>query len=205
MRNRTAQLILRAFLPALLIGLAAGCARPPAPEPADAPKTAADGKPAPLSTAEKRRYSRATEKLRKQQFTDAADLLEGLVADRPRLVGPRVNLALAYHRLERPERARETAEAALELDPESAEAHFVLGLVEAKQNHYSRAHEHYTKALELNPDSANTHYNLALLYDIYYQQPAKALPHYRQYMQLKGGEDEKTAAWINHLERSLNR
>lgn len=62
-------------------------------------------------------------------------------------------------------RAREFADRALAMDPNSAEAHAALGLVEMKQHHDTAAQIEYRKAIALDPSYAPAHqwYGMALL------------------------------------------
>ena len=53
-------------------------------------------------------------------------------------------------------------ERALQLNPDSAEAHNNLGLALAQQKKWDAAIAHYERALQLNPDSAETHQNLGV-------------------------------------------
>lgn len=65
------------------------------------------------------------------------------------------------------ERAKEYADRALTLDPDSAEAHAALGLVEIKQNHAMAAQIEYRRAITLDPRYAPAHqwYGIALLHE----------------------------------------
>jgi TolB-like protein/DNA-binding winged helix-turn-helix (wHTH) protein/tetratricopeptide (TPR) repeat protein len=65
----------------------------------------------------------------------------------------------------RPEKARQAAMSAarkaLELDPESAEAHIILADIQRAQWHWTEAEAEYRRALELNPSNAAAHNGLA--------------------------------------------
>lgn len=65
------------------------------------------------------------------------------------------------------ERARAYADKALALDPDSAEAHAALGLVEVKQHHDTAAQIEYRRAIALDPSYASAHqwYGMALLHE----------------------------------------
>jgi TolB-like protein/Flp pilus assembly protein TadD len=54
------------------------------------------------------------------------------------------------------------ARRALELDPDLAEAHVLLGNVQQEQWHWADAETEYRRALELNPNDADAHAGLAL-------------------------------------------
>jgi tetratricopeptide (TPR) repeat protein len=58
--------------------------------------------------------------------------------------------------------AKELLEKATKADPKSAEAHFLLGLIEFKAGDTQNAIQHYERSLKLQPNSYSGHYNLAL-------------------------------------------
>jgi DNA-binding winged helix-turn-helix (wHTH) protein/Tfp pilus assembly protein PilF len=66
-------------------------------------------------------------------------------------------------------RAKSFADSALALDPNSAEAHAALGLVEQKQHHMTAAQIEYRRAIALDPSYAPAHqwYGIALLHEGY--------------------------------------
>ncbi len=61
------------------------------------------------------------------------------------------------------------------------------------------ADQAYQRALEAAPGYANAHFNRGLLYDLYFQQAAVALPHYEHYMELTGGSHSQVEKWIAEL------
>lgn len=64
-------------------------------------------------------------------------------------------------------RAKTYADSALALDPNSAEAHAALGLVELKQHHYTAGQIEYRRAIALDPSYAPAHqwYGMELLHE----------------------------------------
>jgi TonB family protein len=82
-------------------------------------------------------------------FGKAAELMPG---------DARVHTGLAYSYLLRNEpKASEEASAALKIDPKSAEAQYILGVVSLRNGIYSAAYERAKKALELNPSFAGAY------------------------------------------------
>ena len=69
---------------------------------------------------------------------------------------------------------------------------------------YKQQKKHYKEAIENKNDYAIAHYNLALLYDIYFQDVAKAIPHYEKYMELINNEDKNTADWLEQIKRKTD-
>ena len=130
----------------------------------------------------------------------AEALLRGLVQRHPESGKPWVNIGLIYFRRGDMERAQQAAEKALELQPDIKVADYLLGLIAHQKNDAPQAQKYYFASLEKDQDHAYSHYNLALLYDTYYQDIEKALPHYRRYLELITEEDEETLSWVKELE-----
>ena len=76
-----------------------------------------------------------------------------------------VNLGVALVKQKRPSEAITFFKRAIEIDPESFNAHNNLGLALVETKDPETAREHYRKALSLRQDSPEVHYNLALVLD----------------------------------------
>jgi len=124
----------------------------------------------------------------------------GLTQRYPLAAKPWANIGLISFRRGEWDRAQQSAEKALELQPEIAVADYLLGMLAYKKNDAPKALVHYLAALEKDPQHAHSHYNLALLYDTYYQDIEKAVFHYRRYLELSTSDDEATLAWVKELE-----
>ncbi len=133
----------------------------------------------------------------------AEALLHGLVQRNPQAAMPWVNLGLISFRRGELDRAQQAAERALELQPQTAVADYLLGLIAHQKNDAPQALKHYLATLGKDQQHAHTHYNLALLYDTYFQDIEKAVHHYRRYLELITDEDKATLAWLGELESQL--
>jgi len=158
-----------------------------------------------LNEDDRIRYRESMNQLKVGSYRTAARLLTRLTTSYPRMAGPHVNLALAYYYQGDFDKAAEAANKALDLSPGLPQAHLLLGLLKIRQHEYAAAEKHYRAAIERDGQYANAHYNLALLYDLYYQQPARAVPHYKSYLQLNNQSDTATRDWVKHLESSLKK
>lgn len=126
-----------------------------------------------------------------------------IVADFPLLAGPYCNLAIIYSKQGKYEDALAYVDKALAMDGGLVEGYNVRGGIRLKQGHVKDAERDYLKAVELRPGYANAQYNLALLYDVYYQDIAKAISHYEIYLSLLEKPDEATKEWVRRLRGTL--
>src|SRR2546423_6068146 len=96
-------------------------------------------------------------------------------------------------------RAREAAQEALRLNPNLAEAHASLGLIESNEFHWVPAEREFKRAIELNPNYANTllWYSLLLLAR---NQPDESLGMMRQAVQ----RDPLSSIMVTNLAMRLN-
>jgi len=99
-----------------------------------------------------------------------------------------LGLAVAYERQGEPSKAQQLLEAVVGKNPQTAQAQASLGDLCADQKLYPEAIEHYQAALRIKPDMAEAHNNLAWLLataeDSRYRNPAEALKHAQQAVEL---------------------
>jgi len=150
-----------------------------------------------VTAAEKHLYRQAITALNASDLDTAESLLKEFNQQKPELAGPLANLGLVYYKQGKKDLARETLLQALEKNSKQAQALNLLGEIAYEDGNATKAEEYYKKAIAIRDDYANAHYNLALLYDIYFQDVAQAVKHYRRYT------DKDTANWLEQLENSL--
>ncbi len=75
----------------------------------------------------------------------------------------RVAIAAEYIQTNKPELALQSLERALELDPKSAEAHNVMGVLLEKDDNFVEAEQSYRKALSLKADYPQARNNYGVL------------------------------------------
>lgn len=119
----------------------------------------------------------------------------------PELSGPWVKLAEIAERREKPEKAREAYQKALEVNPANVNAYLKQAVFERRQGEFARARDVYLAALKTWKDFPEAHLNLAILYDLYMNRPEDAQPHYEAYDFLTGGQDPKVADWLIEIRR----
>jgi len=190
------------FVPLMLSALLSACATDP-----KSPSTTSviSAKVAPLAAKDRTAYADAIVSLGKGDAKAAAASLTIIAEANPGYLDVWVNLAMANYSIKRNAEAKRAIEHAHKLQPQSADISNIQGLIYVEEGRYKDAEQLYLAALKLDSKNASTHYNLALLYDIYYQDIAKAIPHYENYLSLSNQKDEKTEAWTEELKQTLSR
>jgi arylsulfatase A-like enzyme len=114
---------------------------------------------------------RATRLLDEGNYEDAAQVLEPLVRDVPKLLRARLNLGMCRLKLQQFEESVHALEGALEIDPNSDRAHDMLGFAFLKLGNLDQAAEHFQRLLELRRDSEHGHLFLGEVYQRQQQFP----------------------------------
>lgn len=155
----------------------------------------------PVSPALQQAYDQALAQLKAGRDKEAEQALLALAQRAPELSGPYANLGMLYRRTGRTKAAIEALNRAIRLNPRRAAYYNELGILYRQEGKFDDAKQQYLKAIDADPDYALAHRNIAILYDLYLQDPKKALPHYQRYQQLLPKEDSLVTKWIIDLER----
>ncbi|TCK17052.1 tetratricopeptide repeat protein [Thiogranum longum] len=148
-----------------------------------------------------RNYDNALVLMKSGNYQAAIPVLNVFIASKPGFAGPYLNLGIAYRLTGQEDAAADALNHALQLNPENPSVWHQLAILYRSQGDFSAALDAYRKALELDPNYALAHRNIGILYDLYLQQPALALEHYRKYLSLTDGEDTTVSGWVMDLER----
>jgi tetratricopeptide (TPR) repeat protein len=97
--------------------------------------------------------------------------------------------------LEAPNKFAELARQNKALIKQTANMHYNLGVFYTKNKQYSRAIAEFEKAVELNPEDAHAHFNLGYIYAEYVENRARAVEHFRKYLNLASSKD-KDMDWV---------
>lgn len=191
---------LLAFLALLVLG---GCALVGPQVTAPAPgKRAVAPEPEPVVSADvKQAYQAALAAIRAGQYKEAEGLLQRVSAREPGLSGPVANLAMVYDRTNRVPLAVKTMRRAIDINPRRADYHNVLGVMHRQQGEFKEARQAYEQALALDPGHAPALLNLGILWDIYLQEPDKALAYYQRYQQLVPGDTATITKWVADIQQ----
>lgn len=79
----------------------------------------------------------------------------------------------------------------------------MLGVLYRDAGRFEEARQAYERALAIDSSAADAHRNLGILYDLYLQEPRKALVHYELYRR-HGGEDSAVVErWLADIRQRL--
>lgn len=145
-------------------------------------------------------YEQAVAALKANRYADAERGFLAVTARAPDIAGPYANLGIVYYRTGRAAEAVRSLERAIELNPKAA-YYNELGMVHRAEGRFDAARRAYLAAIALDPDYAYAQLNLGILYDLYLQQPEKALPYYERYRALTPSEATTIGKWIADLKR----
>lgn len=197
------KLCLSKLIPLLIMSILLGACTTVSKSPSSASQMVK--KPIPISEKDSPAYVQAVADLEKGNAKAAAISLSKIAEKNPGYLDVWVNLAIANYTIKNMVDAQRAIEYAYKLQPTSADINNIKGLICVESGQYRNAEKHYLNALKLDSKNANIHYNIALLYDLYYQNIAKAIPYYESYLLLAGKKDEETEAWVEELKQTLKR
>ena len=170
-------------------------------------KTSAPQKPLKDSRTDAvaRRFQKAIEYLKKGKIEKAKMLFEALRDQYPGVSVFHHNLGIVYKRLGRIDVALEAYQQAIGQNPNGGdpESHYNLAIAFREQGAFKKAENAYRVAITLAPDFEDAHFNLAVLYDLYLDDPEKALEHYQHQIELSGKTDKEIEIWVDALKKRL--
>ncbi len=172
----------------------AGCATTPAPR-----QTPNTGMARPADP----QFDQALGLMHTRHYSQAIPLLEAVSRSQPDLQLVELNLAIAQARSGHDAQAEPLLRQVLAQNPANAVAWNELGMLQRRAGHFDKARLAYEQALSTNASYADAELNLAILYDLYLQQPAQAIPHYRRYQSLAATPDKRVTLWIAELSKTM--
>ena len=157
-----------------------------------------------LDESSRKDFERAVAMMKDQDYEKAVDILEQIIEKSPGVTAPYIDIAIAYRRIGKPEKAEEHLKAALQLVPDHPVASNEYGLLCRKDGRFADARAIYDKAIARFPGYYPMHRNLGILCDLYLNDPECALEHYEIYSEAKP-EDKQVKLWIADLRARLGR
>ena len=140
-------------------------------------------------------YDRALALIAQGRINDGIAVLETVVEQAPELSAPRVDLAIAWHRLDDLDAAEEQLDKVLEINPQHPIALNELGIVYRKTARFAEARQSYEAALAVYPGYHYARRNLAVICELYLADLECALASYEAYMKTVPG-DEEASMWV---------
>lgn len=128
-------------------------------------------------------------------LTDSLRELERAITLEPRNAGTRNNYGVTLLMLGQTDRAAAEFHSALTIEPGNLDARVNLALTERTSGQMDMAKETLLEVLNRAPRNAAAHYNLAQLYD-QTNEPARAVEHYRMFLENSGAEHADRAATV---------
>jgi tetratricopeptide (TPR) repeat protein len=158
--------------------------------------------PSGMSAQSRAGFDQASAMIRDAKYDTAIELLEKVIAQSPEMTAPRINVAIAYNRINKPEQAEQHLKKALESIPGHPVASNEYGLLLRKAGRFAESRKIYEKSLETFPEYLPIHKNLAILCDLYLNDPACALKHYQIYGKAMP-KDKHVKIWIAELQARM--
>lgn len=144
-------------------------------------------------------FDQASGLIKDEQYEKVIELLEKVIALSPEMSGPRINVAIAYRRVNKPEQAETHLKKALELIPGHPVASNEYGLLLRKAGRFADSRVIYEKALTAFPEYRPIDRNLGILCDLYLKDLACAVEHYQIYSKAMP-KDEQVKLWLADLQ-----
>jgi Tfp pilus assembly protein PilF len=157
-----------------------------------------------MDGASRSNFERAVAMMNEGAFARAVELLEKVIERSPGVTAPYINIAIAYERIGKPEKAEENLKTALSMVPGHPVAGNEYGLLLRKAGRFAEARAVYEKTLGTFPEYLPARKNLGILCDLYLNDPACAMDQYEIYSEAMPG-DEQVKIWIADLRMRLGR
>jgi tetratricopeptide (TPR) repeat protein len=156
-----------------------------------------------MDKASRKDFNRAVAILEEKDYGKAIGLLEKIIEQSPGVTAPYIDIAIAYERIGKPEKAEEYLKTALKLFPAHPAACNEYGLLYRRTGRFADARAIYEKAIERFPEYYPAHKNLGILCDLYLNDPACAIEHYEIYSKARP-DDKQVKLWIADLRARLD-
>jgi tetratricopeptide (TPR) repeat protein len=151
------------------------------------------------------RFQKGTSLVENGKLKEAKTVFENLRSNYPHVSVFHNNLGVVYKRLGLLPDAVAAYQEAIKIQPQYPEAYYNLGIALREQGEFRQAEDAYRLALNAAPDFRDANYNLAVLYDLYLNEPDKAIEHYQTYLAAGGEGRDEVTIWIAALEKRLER
>jgi tetratricopeptide (TPR) repeat protein len=149
------------------------------------------------------RFQKGTSLVENGKLKEAKTVFENLRSNYPHVSVFHNNLGVVYKRLGLLPEAVTAYQQAIKIQPQYPEAYYNLALALREQGEFRQAEDAYHRALVADPDFRDANYNLAVLYDLYLNEPEKAIKHYETYLASGGEGRDEVTIWIAALQKRV--
>lgn len=188
------------FLGSLLAGLLAGCAS----GPTGSGQRIHFVENRSVDLAVRRDFDEALQMLEQERYEDAIKLLGKVVEGSQNNSAPYINMAMAYEKLGKTDKAEDSFKRALDINPSHPVANNEYALLLRKNGRYSEAKQLYENLLKRYPEFMPARRNLGILCDLYLDDAKCALNQYQIYSKAHP-EDKEVELWIAGLKAKLGK
>lgn len=173
----------------------------PAAATAAAPAAAAKAEPEidPRTLAD---YSMAVNTYKAGNRKTAETIFLNIARAHPEYPGPIANLGMIHYDKGEFDKAEELFNQALAIKPDLPEIYNLRGIMYRNNGEFDKALASYEAGLKIAPNNPNLMLNLGILYDLYLNQPQKALQLWVNYKKIVG-EDKQVDTWIADITKRM--
>lgn len=144
-------------------------------------------------------FEQGTAMIKDAKYGQAVEVLEKLIAKAPGLTAPRINVAIAYGQLQKPEQAEQHLKKALEVVPGHPLASNEYGLLLRKGGRFAESRKIYEDSIAVFPEYYPVHKNLGILCDLYLRDSTCAIEQYQIYASAVP-KDLQVKVWLADLQ-----
>ena len=157
----------------------------------------------PVDTAVTEQYQQGLRLMKEKEYQSAVEVFQAITQERSDLVGPYLNMGIAYRKLGQPEASLEAFTQAQKIKPESVVVYNQLGVLHRNEGRFDEAKSAYLKAITVDKSYSPAYRNLGILCDLYLRDFSCAIDNYTQYQTLTQGKDKQVSLWIKDLQRRI--
>jgi tetratricopeptide (TPR) repeat protein len=147
-------------------------------------------------------FEQATAFLAEEKYDEGIELLGKVIKRSPKSTAPYINLAMAYRKQGKLDKAEEQIKKALEISPLHPVANDEYAKIQRRKGNFTEARQLYEALLKTYPKFYPARKNLGILCDLYINDLPCALEQYEIYSKARP-EDEKVTLWIADLRRRI--
>jgi len=156
-----------------------------------------------LAEKDKQAYRKALSHIKAKRYKKATGILDGLLKKYPDAAGVLANRGIIFVKRKDLDKAEEYFVKAIKINDKLVQVRNHLAVLYRLKGKFTQARDMLDAAIATDPYYANAYYNLGILYELYLQQPEKALENYQLYLDLKKGGDKQVSQWVSLLQRQL--